>query len=186
MQPARGEPLLAELEKRACEGPSLWKRRAEVDVASEGERRVRPHRGAHAFAGELYESVLERSLAVRQRVGPSKLPQAVLGDVPDEIPDVQSRLTLAVEVEVDEIEVRAVDDHLIGVEVAVDAGGRGARRRRGEPLAAGEKRAEAPGVSRLRGCHARQTLAQDPQLVFHRVALGRRDANAMDLVRGLR
>src|SRR2546428_1321488 len=104
MQPARGEPLLAELEKRACEGAPLRKRRAEVAVASEGERRVRPHRGAHAFAGQLYESVLERSLAVRQRIGPSKLPQAVLGDVPDEIPDVERRLALAVEVEVDEIE----------------------------------------------------------------------------------
>jgi len=73
-------------------------------MAREGERRIRPHRGAHAFAGELYESILEGPLAIRQRVRPSERPEALLGDVPDEIPNVERRLALAVQVEVDDVE----------------------------------------------------------------------------------
>src|SRR5438876_1058416 len=52
----------------------------------------------------LPERILEGPLAIRQRVRPSERPEALLGDVPDEIPNVERRLALAVQVEVDDVE----------------------------------------------------------------------------------
>jgi hypothetical protein len=50
------------------------------------------------------------------------LSQALLGDVGDEVADVEGGVSLAAEVEVYEPEAIAIGEDLVGVEVAVDEG----------------------------------------------------------------
>ena len=95
--------------------------RAQVNVPHQRECCVGSHGGAAGLAGQLHEAFFHRFLQVGQRCGIAELTKALLRDVPQEISDVEARITFTVQVEINEVKARSLNDHLVGVEVAVNA-----------------------------------------------------------------
>src|SRR5881296_1326738 len=116
-----------------------------------------------------------RVLLLRECSGVAESPETLLRDVTQKVSDIEGRIALAVEVEVEQEEALAVHNDLVGVEVAVDAARRGLRRRRTEPVGGVEKPRDSLPPSRPRGRDGREARLQDVQLVGHRVALWGRD-----------
>src|SRR5438034_8872757 len=68
-----------------------------------------------------------RVLLLRECSGVAEGPETLLRDVTQKVADIEGRIALAVEVEVEQEEALAVHNDLVGVEVAVDAARRGLR-----------------------------------------------------------
>src|SRR5918999_3831487 len=81
--------------------------------------------------------------------------------------------------------MRSGHDHLVCVEVPVDAARVWLRRSRPEAVAGVQQPLDAHFPPRLRARHGRQTLVQDAHLVGHRVATLGRYAGPVEFVRRL-
>src|SRR5438093_2157220 len=127
-----------------------------------------------------------RVLLLRECSGVAESPETLLRDVTQKVSDIEGRIALAVEVEVEQEEALAVHNDLVGVEVAVDAARRGLRRRCTEPVGGVEKPRDSLPPSRPRGRDGGEARVQDVQLVGHRVALWGRDPRPVDLAGCLR
>src|SRR5206468_11779028 len=117
----------------------------------------------------------------------------LLRDVTDAVADIERRVTMRVQIEVEEVETFAGDQHLVWIEVAVepDRLGGGRRYRGGEPVACREQPPQAvppppfPQVGPL--CRERiEALVQDAELVRHGVLAPRRYVRDVKLVSRLR
>src|SRR3989442_6806887 len=163
------EPRLAQVQQRFGEGAPFRELGAERDVPHEGEERVPTHGGARLLPRQLGERLGERRLAVRERVRVPAHAQALLRDVAQAVADVERRVALAVEIEVEEIEAPPVHHRVIGVEVAVDAAAAPARNRVAEAIAGLQQPLEARPPFRPCLRHGGEAPAQDAVLVDQRV-----------------
>src|SRR5439155_236384 len=120
-----------------------------------------------------------RVLLLRECSGVAESPETLLRDVTQKVSDIEGRIALAVEVEVEQEEALAVHNDLVGVEVAVDAARRGLRRRCTEPVGGVEKPRAAlavPTDPHLADQHDRLRLSVRPRyvnLVFDHAAAPR-------------
>ena len=109
-----------------------------MNVPDEAERDVGEDGLAKVCAGELEEALAQRLFAFREPFGVSASAKALLGQVSDEVSDVERRVPFAVEIQVDEEQPAAVDDQLVRVEVPVDSCELLRRTEtRGQPIAGG-------------------------------------------------
>src|SRR5438552_1906692 len=159
--------------------------RAQVDVPDQSQCRVRSDRGRR-HPGQLHEPFLQCPLPVRERPGVSEGSETLLGDVPHEVTDIEGRITLTVEVEVEQEETLAVHDHLVGVEVPVDAARLRLPRRCPQAVGGAEESCDASRPGRPRRRDGGKVRLQDFQFVGHRVALCGRDPCSVDLAGYLR
>src|SRR5437773_11100219 len=159
--------------------------RAQVDVPDQSQCRVRSDRG-RPHPGQLHEPFLQCPLPVRERPGVSEGSETLLGDVPHEVTDIEGRITLTVEVEVEQEETLAVHDHLVGVEVPVDAARLRLPRRCPQAVGGAEESCNASRPGRPRRRDGGKVRLQDFQFVGHRVALWGRDPCSVDLAGCLR
>src|SRR5207245_6530863 len=109
------------------------------------------------------------------------LAQALFHHVADEVPDVERRLAARAEVEVEEVDPRAVYRSLVGVEVTVD----GPRLSRGQACrqqgaGLGQALESAPPL-RMRARDGAEPFAQDAQFILDRVSTRRGDAAVVQL-----
>src|SRR5207245_3969669 len=112
-------------------------------------------------------------LPVREGTGVAQGSKALLRDVTQKVADIEGRIALAVEVEVEQEEAPVVRDDLVGVKVPVDPARRRLLRRRTKPVGGIEKPRDSSPQKRSRGSHGREACLQDVQLVSHSVtALG--------------
>src|SRR5215218_6666489 len=178
--------LLAYFQQVSGERPPLREQRAQVDVTRQREVRVSANRGPCGLAREFHKMLLQGRLDVRQRPRIPEGPQALLREVAQEVPDIQGRVALAVEVEVYEVDAVFAHDHLVRVEVPVDAARFQLRCPGAEPIARLQHPPDAPLPPWLPAGHFRQPILQDAYLVGHRVTAFGRHACPVDFVRCLR
>ena len=103
----------------------------------------------------------------------------------DAIPDIEGRIASAVEIEVEQVQPLAVEQRVVGIEVAVDAAGVSRRVRDTEAIAGREQPPEPQGPRRSAFGKRLQTPMENAQLVGHRVPAQRRNSRLVQLVRGL-
>src|SRR2546428_12735914 len=125
-------------------------------------------------------------LPVREGTGVAEGSEALFRDVTQKVADIEGRIALAVEVEVEQEEAPVVHDDLVGVEVPVDPARRRLRRRRTEPVGSVEKPRDSSPPKRSGGSDGREARLQDVQLVSHRVTALGRHLRPMELARRLR
>src|SRR5262245_65616611 len=90
-------------------------------MAYQRKGRVCSYGGMCRRASQLCKPLRHGYFAVGQPLWIAEGPQAQLREVSDEIADIQRRVARGVEVEVQQIQARAAHDHLVRVEVAMDA-----------------------------------------------------------------
>ena len=179
------KPRLAQFDQGRGERTVFGEQRAQVDVPDERKRRVSSDRGGR-HSGQFHEPFLHGALQVRESTGAAEGSKTLFRDVTQKVADIEGRIALAVEVEVEQEKALAVHDDLVGVEVPVDPAERRLRRRRTEPRARVEDALDAPRPPRFQPRHGRQAFVQDAQFVGHRVAPWGRDPRSVDLARRLR
>src|SRR5204863_1285389 len=118
---------------------------------------------------------------IRERPRISLRAQALLRDVGNAIADVEGRVALAVEIEVEQVEPLTVEQRVVGIEVAMDAAWRTRRRRRAEAITGGEQPPQPPRPLRSRLPQCLQAAMQYAQLVGHGVPAPSRHACLMQL-----
>src|SRR5437867_6312111 len=173
------EPFLAQLEQPGGARLPFGELRAEINVAGESQERVGPHGRTRRLTRELDEAVFQRSLSVRQRARISASAHTLLRDVADAVADIERRVALAVEIEVEEIEALSIDQRVVGVEVAMDAAEPPGRCRAAEPVAEDEQPLEPRRPLRTAFRQGVQALVLNTQLVSLRVLACRRDIRAI-------
>src|SRR5947208_14506980 len=94
-----------------------------------------------------------RVLLLRECSGVAESPETLLRDVTQKVADIEGRVALAVEVEVEQEQPLAVHDDLVGVEVPVDPARRRLRRCRAEVITRLQEPLDAPCPLRLRLRH---------------------------------
>src|SRR5438094_10358522 len=99
-----------------------------------------------------------RVLLLRECSGVAESPETLFRDVTQKVADIEGRIALAVEVEVEQEKALAVHDDLVGVEVPVDPAERRLRRRRTEPRARVEDALDAPRPPRFQPRHGTQAV----------------------------
>src|SRR5438552_9953618 len=110
-----------------------------------------------------------RVLLLRECSGVAESPETLLRDVTQKVSDIEGRIALAVEVEVEQEEAPAVHDDLVGVEVPVDPARRRLQRRSAQPVGGVKQPRDSPPPKRPSGSDGREARLQDVQLVRHRV-----------------
>jgi hypothetical protein len=81
---------------------ALREERAQVDVARQRERRVYTDGVTCSFTRTLDEPLLHRPLQIGERAGVSGRSEALLRHVAQKVPDIESRIAHAVQVEVEQ------------------------------------------------------------------------------------
>ena len=152
-------------------------------MAGKRQRRIPAYGGTYPLAREFAEALLECMLHVCESRRVAVHTERLLGDVPEEVADVERRIAHAEQVEVDDAEPIAVHDHLLGVEVAMD--GPPARRRQSaaDSFAFTQETPYTRVEPRLHRCDVPQTRLKDAQLVARSVLAPRRDVALVNLVR---
>src|SRR5262245_48054471 len=73
------------------------------------------------FTGQFHEPFLQSALDIPESFGVARFTKSLLGQMTKEISDVQSRVSLTIQVKVHQPQAFIVHDHLRGIEVAMDS-----------------------------------------------------------------
>jgi hypothetical protein len=89
-------------------------------VPRERQRRISANYWATLGAGPLDKPLLERGFAFRQAVRTAECSQTEFREVAEEIAGIEGRISEAKKVEIEQIQPRTGDDHLIGVKITMN------------------------------------------------------------------
>jgi hypothetical protein len=91
-----------------------------VNEPDQGERRVHAHGVASSPPRQFDEALFHGQFAFPESDFTAKSTQALLREVSDEVANIQGGIAFAVEVEVKYEKGVPIDQHLVGIEIAVD------------------------------------------------------------------